>query len=251
MAYKNNAKILKNHWNPGIWVPIWEYSAIAIQWIPTWQDLGIFQISLRSSALDKSSSSNGRVNRCKDTVPYNVLEQIYCCDLPSNLGYAITFVLFCVIGRSMAAMNSHNSHGRDGLCVLRVPGILFPQSTSPDTTYCILCHHRKITEQSRNSFGINPKKIHAAGGLFGQNKMRHRTIAWLIWYYNPKKNICCLWLDIWPTQNEAKKLNNYWNPGTWELTWEYSVRAIQWIPTWQGLDVFQKSLRSCALDRTE
>ena len=31
------------------------------------------------------------------------------------------------------------------------------------------------------------------------------------------------------------------------LIWEYSVRAIQWIPTWQGVDVCQKSLCSCAL----
>ena len=32
------------------------------------------------------------------------------------------------------------------------------------------------------------------------------------------------------------------------LIWEYSAEAIQWIPTWQGLDGFQKSLRPCALD---
>ena len=31
-------------------------------------------------------------------------------------------------------------------------------------------------------------------------------------------------------------------PGTLVLIWEYSARAIQWIPTWQGLDDFQKSL---------
>ena len=28
------------------------------------------------------------------------------------------------------------------------------------------------------------------------------------------------------------------------------MRAIQWIPTWQGLSVFQKSLRFCALDES-
>ena len=32
------------------------------------------------------------------------------------------------------------------------------------------------------------------------------------------------------------------------LMWEYSVRAIQWIPTWQGLGGFQKPFRHCALD---
>ena len=32
------------------------------------------------------------------------------------------------------------------------------------------------------------------------------------------------------------------------LIWEHSPRAIQLIPTWQGLDDFPKSLRPCALD---
>ena len=36
----------------------------------------------------------------------------------------------------------------------------------------------------------------------------------------------------------------------WVLIYEYSERAIQWIPTWQGLEVFQKYLRPCALDRS-
>ena len=41
----------------------------------------------------------------------------------------------------------------------------------------------------------------------------------------------------------------YWNPGTWLLTWEYSVRAFQWIPSWQGLGGYQKSY-PCALDES-
>ena len=32
---------------------------------------------------------------------------------------------------------------------------------------------------------------------------------------------------------------------TWVLIWEYSAIAFQWIPIWQGLDGFQKSLHSC------
>ena len=36
---------------------------------------------------------------------------------------------------------------------------------------------------------------------------------------------------------------------TWVLIWEYWARAIQWIPTWQGLDSFQWYLRPCALDK--
>ena len=53
---------LKNYWNPIIWVLIWEYSARAIQWIPTWQGLDDFQNLLISSALDESSLSIERVN---------------------------------------------------------------------------------------------------------------------------------------------------------------------------------------------
>ena len=59
---RNYAKNLKNDWNPGIWVLIWEYSARAIQWILTWHGLDGFQKSLRPCALDKSSPSIGRVN---------------------------------------------------------------------------------------------------------------------------------------------------------------------------------------------
>ena len=45
-------------------------------------------------------------------------------------------------------------------------------------------------------------------------------------------------------------LENDWNPGTWVLIRENSARAIQWVPTWQGLDGFQKSLRPCTLDES-
>ena len=41
----------------------------------------------------------------------------------------------------------------------------------------------------------------------------------------------------------CKNLKNDWNPGKWVLIWEHSARAFQWIPTWQGFDAFQKSLR--------
>ena len=44
------------------------------------------------------------------------------------------------------------------------------------------------------------------------------------------------------------RLKYDWNPGTWLLIWEYSMRAFWWIPTWQDLDDFQNSLSSCALD---
>ena len=43
----------------------------------------------------------------------------------------------------------------------------------------------------------------------------------------------------------SKKPENYWNCGKWVLIWEYSARAIQWIPTWQGFDGFQKFAFLC------
>ena len=48
--------------------------------------------------------------------------------------------------------------------------------------------------------------------------------------------------------NWCKNLKTNWNPGTWVLVWEFSARVIQWIPIWQGLDGFQKSLGPCAFD---
>ena len=51
-------------------------------------------------------------------------------------------------------------------------------------------------------------------------------------------------------QNDAKNYRNDWNPGTWVLTWEYSVRVIQWKAAWQGLDGFQNSLHPSALDES-
>ena len=36
-------------------------------------------------------------------------------------------------------------------------------------------------------------------------------------------------------------MSKHWNPGICVIIWEYSLRAIQWVPTWQGLD-FQKYL---------
>ena len=47
-----------------------------------------------------------------------------------------------------------------------------------------------------------------------------------------------------------KPWKNDWNPGIWVLIWEYSVRAIQWIPTWHGFEGLQKSLRLCALQES-
>ena len=49
----------------------------------------------------------------------------------------------------------------------------------------------------------------------------------------------------------CKNPEKWLKPDTIALIWEVSAaRAIQWIPTQQGLDGFQKSLRPCALDES-
>ena len=65
---------------------------------------------------------------------------------------------------------------------------------------------------------LNP---YAAGGSFCQNKMMQR------------------------------KLKNDWHTSKWVLIWEHSLRAIQCIPTWQGLDGFQRSSLSIGRVLTE
>ena len=60
-AKRKWCKKIRNDWNPGTWVIIWEYSARAIWWILTWQGLDGFQKSLRLCSLDESSISIGRV----------------------------------------------------------------------------------------------------------------------------------------------------------------------------------------------
>ena len=49
---------------------------------------------------------------------------------------------------------------------------------------------------------------------------------------------------------QKELLKNDWNPVKWVVIWEYSVRAIQWIPLWQGLDGLQKSLHPCDFDES-
>ena len=62
---------------------------------------------------------------------------------------------------------------------------------------------------------------------------------------NPYAAGCCFYNTNWC--NEAEE---WLNTAIWVLIWEYLVRAIHWIPTWQGLDDFQKSLRPCHLEES-
>ena len=55
---------------------------------------------------------------------------------------------------------------------------------------------------------------------------------------------------MWLMENDAKNLKNDWNPDKWVLIWRNSVRAIQWIPTWQGFICFLKIYASLCLDKS-
>ena len=47
-----------------------------------------------------------------------------------------------------------------------------------------------------------------------------------------------------------KMLKSGRNPVKWVLICYYSMRAFQWIPTWQDCDDFQKFLSCCAYDKS-
>ena len=74
----------------------------------------------------------------------------------------------------------------------------------------------------------------------------HIDFAWWDTQINPY----AAWVFFGQYKMMQKKMKNDWKPGAWALIWEFSTRAIQWMPTWQGLVVFQKVLRSCALDKS-
>ena len=51
---QNDAKILKNDWNPGTLVLIYEYLARTFQWISTWQGLDVFSKIFASLGLGEN-----------------------------------------------------------------------------------------------------------------------------------------------------------------------------------------------------
>ena len=59
---QNDAKHLKNYWNPGIWVLIGEYLVRAFRWKPFWQGFVGYQKSLHPCALVENSHNIGSVN---------------------------------------------------------------------------------------------------------------------------------------------------------------------------------------------
>ena len=82
----------------------------------------------------------------------------------------------------------------------------------------------------------------------------------LYWYSNIAMMIMVLWAWMGQVNPYAAlvadlTITKWWNKSwemsetlkKWLLIWDYSARAIQWIPTWQGLYSFQTFLHSCAL----
>ena len=114
------------------------------------------------------------------------------------------------------------------------------------------CHYRKGPSHSPPTPTTISRYKHPAylnSSSWGPAKphpVHHSPKPWkyLLVYLNPYA--AGGWFDQFKMMQ--KKLKNDWNPGKWVLIWEYSARALQWIPTWQGLDYFQKSLRPCNLD---
>ena len=62
-------KKLKNYWNPGIWVHIWENSMGAVQWIPTWQGLYGFHMPPLLCGHDRSGLSKPKMPVAKFELP--------------------------------------------------------------------------------------------------------------------------------------------------------------------------------------
>ena len=71
---KKNRKFFD--WKPGKWVVIWECSARAFQWTPTWQGLDGFQKSFCHCTLGEISLSIGRGSRVKARFTFHLLWHI-------------------------------------------------------------------------------------------------------------------------------------------------------------------------------
>ena len=91
--------------------------------------------------------------------------------------------------------------------------------------------------------------------IYGTNG--HFAYCWLEWMHFIGQMIVVGWVFIFlllvadlANTKWCKKRKNDWNPGTKVLIREYSGRAIQWIPTWQGLENFKKALHPCALNES-
>ena len=96
--------------------------------------------------------------------------------------------------------------------------------------------YRNSTQKICVSWGVLFKDLGVQKGT--------QTPCWLRSWHNlhpqpilVEPMIGVLLKDFWSLQKYTKKLKNDWNPGKWVY---FELELIQWIPSWQGLSVFQK-----------
>ena len=147
----------------------------------------------------------------------------------------------------------------------------FPLSSPVDALITVTYRQRQdklATEpisKRGNNFAVEPKVSHVCTSYLAEifvniSKLQvifpKKKLIGNIYQKFPKIYNCGLTYfdNFFLTRNQAFVPCSYsdWNPDTWVLIWETSVRAIQWIPTWhsQGLGGFQKYLCPCASDES-
>ena len=84
-----------------------------------------------------------------------------------------------------------------------------------------------------------------------------RVTPFISWPSDPDRSTLSLLLSLmlllasFTSTKLCKKAEKLPSPGKRVLIWGYSARAFQWIPTRQGLEGFQKYLRTCASDENK
>ena len=83
---------------------------------------------------------------------------------------------------------------------------------------------------------LNIEEVHIPSGIF----LKHDRLIYFIFSISVIKPYAAV--GYFGQYKMMQKHENDWNPGTLVLIWETSARAIQRIPTWQGLEGFSKNL---------
>ena len=110
------------------------------------------------------------------------------------------------------------------------PGLLAPPNFEP----CSYCLSTQLAATAARDFSQNSRQQHSNSSSTHQANLNLTLMLMVATLAYTKRG------------KNPNKWN--WNPGKWVLIWEYLVRVFQWIPIWQGLYGFHKSLRPCALD---
>ena len=140
----------------------------------------------------------------------------------------------------------HNSCLQGGMRVSEMP---LPAETNPSHSQPP-CHPPSRPEPVSIKKLINPKSYTCGGtGLSGGMEW----VSSLLCYRraeSSRQHLTLMLLVAISTKTKwCKNIRNNRNPGIWVLIWEYSARAIHWIPTRQGLDVFFKIIACLCFGR--